>query len=170
MVSNRGSAVLTTAPQVLDPASSGRMMWFDKSDHRAMFGDNRTTTPARLSNGQLFEVAPDMVMDFRRLPFADATFWHVVLDPPHLKSLGKDSWTALKYGALLPSWREDLRAGFDECFRVLKPNGTLIFKWNEHQIPIGDILALTDQKPLYGHRSGKHSRTHWIAFIKEASA
>lgn len=143
------------------------MMWFDKSDERAVFGGIRATRPETLTNGQVFAVSPDAVMDFRRLPFADETFWHVVFDPPHLKSLGKDSWTALKYGALLPSWQDDIRAGFTECFRVLKTNGTLIFKWNEDQIPVTEILALTDAKPLYGHKSGKHSKTHWIAFVKD---
>jgi len=27
-------------------------------------------------------------------------------------------------------------------------------------------LSLTPEKPLYGHRSGKQSKTHWIAFLK----
>jgi len=64
-------------------------------------------------------------------------------------------------------WQDDLRRGFAECFRVLKPYGTLIFKWNEIQIPVRDILALTDQKPLFGHKSGKRADTHWITFMKE---
>ena len=34
------------------------------------------------------------------------------------------------------NWKEEIRAGFKECFRVLKPNGTLIFKWSEVQFPI----------------------------------
>jgi hypothetical protein len=29
-----------------------------------------------------------------------------------------------------------------------------------------EILALTPEKPLYGHRSGRRERTHWVAFIK----
>lgn len=45
--------------------------------------------------------------------------------------------------------------------------GTLIFKWNEYQIPVREVLACTPHKPLYGHRSGRQSKTHWIAFIKE---
>ena len=32
--------------------------------------------------------------------------------------------------------------------------------------PILKDLALTPEKPLYGHRSGKQSKTHWIAFLK----
>lgn len=153
-------------PPVLDPASSSRMMWFDKTDARALFGDQRDEVHT-LCDGRTLTIAPDQIMDFRDLPFPGESFWHVVFDPPHLKNLGADSWTAAKYGRLLPSWRDDLRLGFSECFRVLKPNGTLIFKWNEDQIPVSDILALSDHRPLYGHRSGRASKTHWIAFIKE---
>lgn len=51
-------------------------------------------------------------------------------------------------------------------FRVLKPNGTLIFKWNEHEIRVREILALTDQKPLFGNRCGKTAKSHWIVFMK----
>lgn len=153
-------------PPVLDPTSSARMMWFDKADPRVLFGDIRDEVH-ELCDGRMLTVRPDRVLDFRNLPFPDESFWHVVFDPPHLRSLGKNSWTAKKYGTLTPTWHDDLRAGFAECFRVLKPFGTLIFKWNEHQIPVASVLALTPERPLYGHRSGKQSRTHWIAFIKE---
>ena len=109
-----------------------------------------------------------MVMDFTDLQFDDEQFHMVVFDPPHLRKAGKDSWMALKYGKLDETWPIMIRDGFAECFRVLKPNGTLIFKWNEDQIPVKEILALTDQKPVVGHRSGKRSNTHWICFLKEA--
>jgi hypothetical protein len=59
-----------------------------------------------------------------------------------------------------------LRAGFAECFRVLRPEGTLIFKWCAAEIPVSRILALTPERPLFGHKSGKNSKTHWIAFLK----
>lgn len=159
---------MTTLPPVLDPACGGRAMWFNKKDPRAIFLDEREHS-AHLSNGQTLEVAPDRIADFRALPFADETFWHVVFDPPHLVSLGKDSYMAQKYGRLAPTWKDDIQAGFAECFRVLRPNGTLVFKWNEDQIPVSDVLALTPELPLYGHRSGKQSRTHWISFIKDGA-
>ena len=91
----------------------------------------------------------------------------MVFDPPHLERCGKTSWTRAKYGALFPTWRDDLAAGFSEGMRVLKPGGVLIFKWNEYQIPVSEVLACTDVKPLFGHRSGRASQTHWIAFLKE---
>lgn len=51
--------------------------------------------------------------------------------------------------------------------RVLKPYGTLIFKWNETQIPVKDVITAIGHKPLYGNRSGKQGKTHWMAFVKE---
>jgi hypothetical protein len=59
-----------------------------------------------------------------------------------------------------------LRVGFLECFRVLKPNGTFIFKWNECRIPIKEILPLAPFPPLFGHKSGKAMQTHWVTFMK----
>lgn len=150
---------------VLDTTASSRMMWFNKTDTRALFTDTRHETTT-LHDGRTLTIAPDIVADFRNFPLPDESFWHVVFDPPHLERLGKSSWIRAKYGALFPTWREDIAAGFEECFWVLKPHGTLIFKWNEDQIPVADILALTPHKPLYGHRSGRCSKTHWIAFMK----
>lgn len=151
---------------VLDATAGSRMMWFDRDDDRVIFTDNRLET-TELCDGRALTIDPDLQADFRDLPFPDSSFFHVVFDPPHLERLGKSSWTRAKYGALFPTWRDDIAPGFSECFRVLRPHGTLIFKWNEDQIPITEILALTPNKPLYGHRSGKASKTHWIAFIKE---
>lgn len=151
---------------VLDVTAGSRMMWFDRADPRAIFADQRSET-AELCDGRTLEVTPDIRADFRNLPFPTEQFSLVVFDPPHLERLGKTSWTQAKYGALFPTWRDDLTAGFSECFRVLKTGGTLIFKWNEYQIPTKEVLALTDQIPLFGHRSGRASKTHWIAFIKE---
>ena len=53
--------------------------------------------------------------------------------------------------------------------RVLKPNGTLIFKWNEQDVPVSEILKVIGYKPMYGHKSGKLQKTHWMAFMKEES-
>jgi len=72
----------------------------------------------------------------------------------------------IKYGALYADWREMLKKGFAECFRVLKPCGTLIFKWNETDIKVSEVLELTTEKPVFGHRSGKQNNTHWICFLK----
>lgn len=156
-------------PQVLDPACGSRMMWFDPDDPRAIFTDTRAESH-ELCDGRTLTVDPDAIADFRDLPFPDSTFRLVVFDPPHLERLGKSSWTAAKYGALLPSWRDDLRAAFAECFRVLRPGGVLIFKWSDVQIPTSEVLALAPIPPLFGHRSGRASKTHWVTFITPEEA
>ena len=158
-----------SATPVLDPASGSRMFYFDKSDPRVLFGDIRTEEHV-LCDGRALSIAPDVEMDFRDLPFSDGTFKVVIFDPPHLSNVGENAWMGKKYGRLdRETWRDDLRAGFAECFRVLAPSGVLIFKWNETQIPVSQVLALTDQRPLVGHKSGKSARTHWITFISPAA-
>ncbi len=154
-----------TTKQVLDPCSGSRMMWFDKSDERALFGDKRNETHT-LCDGRALEISPDKIMDFTALPFADNTFRIVAFDPPHLLHAGETSWLRAKYGVLSENWKDDLRQGFAECFRVLKPEGVLVFKWAETQIKVREILALTPHKPLFGHTTGRHGATHWMTFMK----
>ena len=151
--------------KVLDPCCGSRMFHFDRQNPNVVFGDIRSESHV-LCDGRSLEIAPDVEMDFRDMPFPDDSFHAVVFDPPHLIRAGDKSWLALKYGKLNQDWREDLAKGFSECFRVLKPNGMLIFKWNETQIKVSEILKLTDQKPVFGHISGKRANTHWITFMK----
>lgn len=37
---------------------------------------------------------------------------------------------------------------------------------NSCRYKVGEVLKLTDQKPIFGHKSGKRSNTHWICFMK----
>lgn len=112
-----------------------------------------------------------MIADFCALPFADESFPVVVFDPPHLERVGDNAWMGKKYGRLnKETWREELRQGFGEAFRVLRPQGVLIFKWNETQIPVSQILALTDQKPAIWQRTGKSDKTHWVIFVKRGAS
>ncbi len=158
---------------VLDPTAGTRAMWFDKHDPRAVFGDIRREevrvtdrSHGRPDGSRVLTIDPDVVLDFRALPFDDHEFRLVVFDPPHLVRAGGRSWLAARYGVLGADWRDDLRAGFAECFRVLRPGGTLVFKWAEVQVPLRDVLALTPEVPLFGHRSGLRSGTHWAVFLK----
>ena len=151
---------------VLDVCCGSRMFYCDKIDPRVTFGDIRSETHT-LCDGRLLTIEPDVLLDFRDLPYSDGSFHTIVFDPPHLIRAGKKSWLALKYGKLEQDWREDIRKGFAECFRVLKPHGHLIFKWNETQIPVREVLALTDQKPLVANKMPKQTGTHWIIFIKD---
>ena len=158
---------------VLDACCGSRMFWFDRQDDRATFIDKRRercTLPDKSSKGGSREliVDPDIIADFTNLPFEDNTFALVVFDPPHFGRNGQTGWIAKKYGTLGDNWREEIAAGFRECFRVLRPLGTLVFKWNEDEVSVGDILKLTPEKPLFGNKYGKHYKSHWIVFIKDA--
>lgn len=159
---------------VLDPCCGSRMFWFDRDDDRVVFGDIRREThsltdKSSAGGARQLIIDPDEQLDFRALPFSDARFHLVVFDPPHLVQNGRSGWLAKKYGRLGTDWREDLAAGFRECFRVLKPSGTLVFKWNEHEIRVAEVLALTDAKPLFGNRCGKTAKSHWIVFMKDGA-
>ena len=157
---------MSSEKKILDVCCGSRMFWFDKQHPNVVYSDIRSENYV-LCDGRELIIKPDVVADFTNLPFEDESFYMVVFDPPHFNQLGKSSWMAKKYGVLLPTWETDIRGGFDECMRVLKPNGTLIFKWNEVKFPVKEILKLTDKKPLYGHKSGIKMQTHWICFIKE---
>lgn len=154
---------------ILDACCGGRQFWFDKENPNVLFADRRVMPPTPVGNGKdrrIRKCLPDKVMDFRSMDLADNSFRLVVFDPPHL-FLGENSFMAQSYGTLdKNNWQEDLRKGFKECFRVLEDKGILIFKWNECDVPLKEVLMLTDQKPLFGHPSGKAQKTHWVCFMK----
>jgi len=157
-----------TSKPILDMCCGSRMFWLDKQDDRTVFSDVRSEEHT-LCDGRQLVISPDVLADFRQLPFADNSFSQVVFDPPHLERAGVNGWMRKKYGALdKETWREDIAAGFREAVRVLRPHGTLVFKWNETQIPVAHVIALTDQKPTIWQRTGKGDKTHWVLFLKEA--
>ena len=152
---------------ILDVCCGNRMFWFNKNHPNALYLDIRKEGKGSRKHRPNFDVQPDQVMDFRDLKFPNKSFRLVVWDPPHLTSLGLNSDMRKAYGVLdKKTFPMDLRKGFQECWRVLKEHGVLIFKWNETQIPVSKILALTPYKPVVGHKSGRRSNTHWICFMK----
>lgn len=150
--------------KILDACCGSRMFWFDKENANVEFMDIRESETT-LSDGRNLVIKPNTLADFRNMPYEDETFYMVVFDPPHLIRGGDNSWLVKKYGRLdKDNWMQDLKLGFDECMRVLKPNGTLIFKWNEEQVKLKDVLATTEYQPLFGN---KRAKTHWIVFMKQ---
>jgi SAM-dependent methyltransferase len=143
-------------------------MWFDRKDKRALFVDRRNETVIFKSRAgdREHHIFPDKVADFTDLPFPSETFSLVVFDPPHVKREKPLGNITKRYGCLNGDWRGMLRGGFKECFRVLRPGGVLVFKWSSVQFPLCEIIALTDEKPLFGHQSGKRMNTHWVCFMK----
>ena len=151
---------------ILDACCGSKMFWFDKKNPNVEFCDNRIVPRHEYYPQKYIEINPDTVCDFTSLPFKNNSFKLVVFDPPHLTWAGEKSWIRLKYGCLDDNWPQMLYDGFNECMRVLDDYGTLIFKWSEVQIPLKEVLKAIKYKPLFGHRSGKHYNTHWMAFMK----
>lgn len=150
---------------ILDACCGARQFWFDKNHPDVLYMDNRERDEV-LCNGQHLIIKPDIMADFRRMPFPDATFSMVVFDPPHMLICGKNSDMGKKYDVLNSmTWQVDISQGFRECFRVLRPQGFLIFKWCERDISLTDILRLAPQAPLFGNKDSQ--KTHWIVFLKD---
>ena len=68
-----------------------------------------------------------------------------------------------KYGKLQTTWPSDIKKGFDECMRVLKPGGTLIFKWATRDITLKQILDVIKTRPIIYH---KNNNTFFLVFMK----
>lgn len=147
--------------KILDVTCGSRTMWFNKNHPSVIYCDIRKENLTGIwssGNGKSERscvINPDIQCDFTKLPFNDGMFSLVVFDPPHLKDAGETGWLCKKYGVLDDNWPQMLHDGFTECMRVLKPNGVLIFKWSEIQIPADKVWRAIGQKPLFGHHSGK---------------
>lgn len=152
---------------ILDCCCGSRMFYFDKKDPNVLFADIREVHE-ELCDGRLLDVNPDVFADCTNMPFTDGSFRMVVFDPPHLKNVGLNSWLCKKYGILPDNWQEFINDSIHECMRVLADYGVLIFKWNEQQIKVSEVLdAIKDYKPVFGHRTTVKNNTIWMAFMKQ---
>ena len=151
---------------ILDPCCGSKMFYKDLNDNRVEFCDIRTVDE-NLCDGRKLIIDPDTIADVTELPFGDETFYLVVFDPPHMNTLGENSWMAKKYGRLPDDWKAFMKSGFAECWRVLKCGGTLVFKWNESDIPLSEVMKCTELKPLLLNKRPKQTKTHWIVFFKD---
>jgi SAM-dependent methyltransferase len=153
---------------ILDACCGGRMMWFDKNHDDAVFMDCDVRPRGTIPQQPNFNVRPEVIADYRDIPFADETFDLVVFDPPHITNCQSGSIMRNKYGSLNPmTWRFDLAEAFEECWRVLRGGGSLVFKWGEARIPVKEVLEILPQRPLFGHTTAKSGKTKWICFHKE---
>ncbi len=155
---------------ILDACCGGRMFWFNKHHPNTLYIDNRIEKKGcmpKSARNPGFEVKPDILMDFKELKFKDKSFKLVVFDPPHMKSITKRANYGLKYSALnKDTWKDDIKRGFDECWRVLEDYGVLIFKWNETSIKRKEILEVIKKEALFGHHLFNKTKTHWFCFMK----
>lgn len=158
--------------KILDVTCGSRTIWFNKEHPNALYCDKREEHDVKIwksgdgMSERKLDVNPDVVCDFTDIPFEDDTFSLVVFDPPHLQKVSETAWLYKKYGKLDEDWPKMLHDGFEECMRVLKPDGVLVFKWSEYDIPANDVWKAIGRKPLFGHHSGKNSKTFWACFMK----
>lgn len=166
---NEGQFDRFVMPPVLDACCGGRMFWYDKQNPLARFMDCREVEKGAFPNNwnPNWCVKPDDVADFRNMPYEDETFQIVIFDPPHLTSGSMKSVINKKYGLLnKETWKDDIVDGFNECWRVLVPMGTLIFKWNEANIKASELIKAFPVQPLFGDFTGKTGKTIWMTFLK----
>lgn len=163
----------TQGKKILDVTCGARSIWFNKRHPAALYCDNRREEFRNIwknAGNCTLNIDPDVICSFTDLPFSDSSFHLVVFDPPHLTGAKETAWLVKKYGKLDKNWPKMLRDGFRECMRVLKPDGVLIFKWSEYDIPADEVWKAIGEKPLFGHHSGKRSKTFWACFMKEGEA
>lgn len=152
--------------KILDVCCGSKMFWYDKENKDTIFIDIRKEILEFKDRDKLRKsfVNPDIIADFRDIPFDNNYFDLVVFDPPHLSKVGDKSWLAKKYGKLnKDTWGDDLKKGFDECMRVLKKSGVLIFKWSDYEIHISEVFKKIKHRPILGDKRGK---TRWLVFVK----
>lgn len=150
---------------IIDVACGSKMFWYRKDHPQTVYMDIRELEDT-LCDGRKIIIKPDIVGDFKDIPFPDNTFKLAVFDPPHLVSVGDNSWLAKKYGKLPHDWKSEIKQGFDECIRVLEPYGILIFKWNQDQLKVKNIIDAIGRPPLFGDLRRK---TIWMVFMKDAN-
>ena len=157
---------------ILDVCCGPRMFWFDRERNDTIFMDIRSNTHVEYThdNGTVSEwgIDPDIVGDFRNIPFNDEEFRMVVFDPPHTIYGNPESFINKKYGLLdKKTWKDDIQKGFQECMRVLRTGGFLVFKWSDCNIKISNVKPLFPCQPLFGQRT--NATTMWLVFRKEVS-
>ena len=153
---------------ILDACCGGRCFWFNKEHPNAIYIDNRIRDKGHSDDRFNHCIKPDVVMDFRDLSeFGDRKFKLIVIDPPHLIGEPDGCRITKKYGSWnKETWKEELKHGFDECWRVLEDYGILIFKWNEASIKKKEVLEVLGKEALFGHPVQSKIPTHWFCFMK----
>lgn len=152
--------------KIIDICCGGRMFRYDKSNPHVHFMDIRELPKWCIKQRPSFCIQPDEIGDFRKINHSDKSFKIVVMDPPHMRSVWETSRMAKKYGKVSKERKEDMNLGFMESMRILEDYGLLIFKRNEHEIPLSDVIKLFPIKPSLWQRTSKNNKTIWLIYIK----
>jgi SAM-dependent methyltransferase len=165
--------------EILDATCGGRSIWHpeNKDRHDTLYIDKRELDSLNREefghSPRNYSIEPDEVQDYRDLPYDDESFNLIVFDPPHaVRGDGMETLSGVsfrKWGCLhAETWQDDLERGFSELFRVLRPGGTLVFKFNNESADFNEVLSLAPQDPLFGTSVKDHtSETRWFVFYKD---
>ena len=116
--------------KILDATAADRAMWYNKENPLTTFVDVRP------------EMKPNIVMDITKPYFQDKEFDLIIFDPPHIPTGPENTGVfAKKYGRFSANQiRELIRDAFNEFYRILKDEGLVIFKFNDHSFPLKKVI------------------------------
>lgn len=147
--------------KILDATAGKRAIWFDKDCPFTTFIDIRP------------QMGPDYIMDNTNTTFTNDCFDMIVYDPPHV-NVGANSDMSKSYGHFTTTEIKDgIERAFVEFYRILKTDGFVLLKWNDHDTKLDNVLLLAQPlfRPLFGHKVAtrtKHSSsTFWVCLVKE---
>tara|TARA_R110000822_G_scaffold183684_1_gene323078 strand:- start:9 stop:482 length:474 start_codon:yes stop_codon:yes gene_type:complete len=151
---------------ILDVCCGGKMMWWDKDNKNTIYCDIRECEKGYIEHCPNWSCKPDVICDYKDLPFEDNSFKLIVWDIPHII---KDSGGIInkKYGSLGNNWKEDTTKAFNSIWSKLDNHGVLIFKYSDLNIKVSEMLNLFPVKCLFGTMSKKAvNNTFWFCFMK----
>ncbi len=154
---------------ILDACCGGKHFWLDKNQKNTIYIDIREEDKGYIKDRKNWECKPDLIADFRNLPFEDKKFKLIVWDPPHLKGKKQSGYMTKKYGILNPeTWQYDIKKGFEELWRCLDDYGVLTLKFNNFDVKFKNLLEQIPVAPLYGTTTVQKERceTRWFVFMK----
>ncbi len=69
---------------ILDACCSNRMFWLNKKHPNTLYIDIREEEKGLCPERHEFHIKPDMLADYRNLPFENNKFKLIIWDPPHI--------------------------------------------------------------------------------------
>jgi SAM-dependent methyltransferase len=162
--------------RILDATAGYRSIWYQKNYPNVIFMDKRAgkfyshTPNGHKDQKRRIFVNPDVIGEWQHTPFRDNIFDMVIFDPPQIirKEGSIPSGMAAKYGMFYThNWRAQIEDGVRELFRVLKPEGQFILKWSDSSKSVDEVIKLIPYSPIFGTRTGRSNKTHWIIFLKQ---
>ena len=139
---------------ILDACCGSRMFWFDKNESHTTFMDIRQETFE--IHGKKVNVNPDVVGDFRDMPFEDNSFDLIICsdvlehlpDDIYKKTIKEFKRVSKKYILIISPNSEDLEANQSKCIKC----GTVFhMNWHISSISVDKILNnfRDDFSPVY---------------------